>query len=299
MTPLTVPELPERSGAYRWLYADAQAGEWTVVCILMVGAVFSPRYLRRGAAPLAHTAVNVALYRGGRRRAWAFSEYTGAERTAERLRIGRSSIVYPPDGRVQVAIEEVGSPWGRPIRLQLDLEPLAPPSAVLRLSADRPHFWQLLAPRARAWLSIDGDPAQEGLGYHDSNWGEEPLGEGVDRWRWTRIHDGEGTRVSLRPEGEPSFEVDVRDGRVRVRRGTPLPPPTRRSFWGLQLPIALGAGEGLIAPPPRTLESAPFYARLERRAEGYEALSEVADFRRFRSPWFSWMARLRSRRAGP
>jgi carotenoid 1,2-hydratase len=60
----------------------------------------------------------------------------------------------------------------------------------------------------------------------------------------------------------------------------------RRSLWGLSIPTEI-AGR----PIDTTLESSPFYARLGAGA----ALVEVADFRRFASPYFRWMAYFRSR----
>lgn len=48
-------------------------------------------------------------------------------------------------------------------------------------------------------------------------------------------------------------------------------------------------------PVTSHLESSPFYARLEGAGDGFHALGEVADFRRFHSPLIRWMARFRMR----
>src|SRR4051794_24301071 len=71
-------------GGYAWWYVDALAPSGdALVCILLVGAPFSPDYaarLRAGerALPLEHCAVNLALDRRGRQIAWVMSEYGGA-----------------------------------------------------------------------------------------------------------------------------------------------------------------------------------------------------------------------------
>src|SRR5437879_1139085 len=69
-------------GSYKWWYIDALSddGRRGLTAILFVGSVFSPDYaarLRRGepALPEEHVAVNLALYQGGRQRAWVMSEY--------------------------------------------------------------------------------------------------------------------------------------------------------------------------------------------------------------------------------
>jgi len=151
----TFPPVPGSSGAYRWFYADARAGSYTVVCIFMIGAVFSPRYaaaLRRGARPLDHCAVNCAVYREGRRVAWAFTEHAGAGIDAGRLRIGASCFAYGAGGTVEVVVDERTAPWGRPLRVELALEPTAPPAPELRVDGAS-HTTGRRACRApgRAW----------------------------------------------------------------------------------------------------------------------------------------------------
>lgn len=288
---------PPASGAYRWLYADAHAAPYTVVCIFMIGAVFSPRYAaaqRRGARPDQHCAVNCALYRDGRRVAWAFTERAGATRTRDVLTIGRSSFAYAPDGTVRITIAERTAPWGRPLTLELALAPAAPPAPEVRVDGAQPHFWQACIPRAAATLVVDGAP-RAGLGYHDTNHGTERLGAGLPGWRWTRVHGADATWVRYRPPAPaPVLEMTARPDGTTLRTGDAVAEPLRRSGWGLRLPRRLAAGPADLVPTA-TLESAPFYARLEARRDGTHALGEVADFRRFHSPLLRWMAHVRMR----
>jgi len=151
---MRLPDWPDAPGAYRWLYADVTAGEVSAVFIFMVGAVFSPRYAARPADPRAHCAVNAAVYQGGRRRAWAFTEYPGAHLEGPTLRIGRSSLSYGDDGSLAIHVDERTVPWGGRLEASLVLRPTCPPVAPVRLSRGQPHFWQVLAARAHARLEV-------------------------------------------------------------------------------------------------------------------------------------------------
>lgn len=292
-----LPRLPERSGAYRWLYADAQAGPYTVVCIFMVGAVFSPRYAaaeRRGALPLDHCAVNCALYRDGRRLAWAFTERAGAVVEPDGLGIGASRFWYRPDGSAGIAVRERTAPWGRPLALGLELRPLAPPAPEVRVDGERPHFWEARIPRAQATLEIDG-ASLGGVGYHDTNHGTERLGPALPGWRWTRVHGRDATWIRYRPPvPAPGLDVTATATGTSVQSLGLPDEPLRRSAWGLRVPARLAAGP-VDLRAGALLESSPFYARLESTAGDVRALGEVADFRRFHSPLVRWMAHFRMR----
>lgn len=293
----TVSPLPQSSGAYRWFYADAHAGGCTVVCIFMVGAVFSPRYAaaaRRGARPLDHCAVNCAVYREGRRVAWAFTEHAGAEVGGGRLRIGGSRFAYHAGGGVEIVVAERTAPWGRPVRVELALEPAAPPAPEVRVDGASPHCWEARLPRARARLVVDGR-AVSGVGYHDTNHGPERLGGTLPGWRWTRIHGPEATWIRYRPPA-PARGIEVVAGAdgTSLREAALPAEALRRSGWGLGLPLRLAAGPTEL-PAAAVLESSPFYARLETADPALHAVGEVADFRRFHSPLIRWMAHFRMR----
>jgi carotenoid 1,2-hydratase len=302
---VTLPLPPPIPGAYRWFYADVQTERLTAVGIFMIGAVFSARYAvgaARGASPLEHCAVNFALYDRGRRRCWVFSEYGGVVRDGEEtLWIGRSCLARGADGRVELVVDDRTAPWGRPVRARLGLTPACAPVAPVALDDGGHHWWQPLACRATARLVLPDEGIDvAGLGYHDTNWGDEPLGGRLPGWRWGRVHGAERTGVALVPPApRPAIHL------VASARGVAAVPPAAapdagaRSGWALRLPARIAAG-GIDVPAEALLESAPFYARQEGRRDGLMALGEVADFHRFRSPWIRWMARFRTRvEAGP
>lgn len=301
-----LPLLPHLPGAYRWFYADVAAGDVSCVCIFMLGSLFSPRYsvaAQRGGRPLEHCAVNFALYRGGVRQLWVLSEYPHArlEVGGSALAIGRSRLELLEGGRVRMDVDERTAPWGRPVRARLELEPLTPQGDVVRLVDALPHYWQPLAPRARAALEVEGVLARrEGLGYHDTNHGDEPLGRRLQGWRWVRTHLDDATVVDYRlPDGTLPVRVTARAGEVACeRRPAQGEGQDTLTAWGLRVPARLEGQRLRLAP--RLLESSPFYARVEARGPGADALGEVADFRRFHSPFIRWMAHFRTRveRAG-
>lgn len=296
-----LPTLPEAAGAYRWFYADVTAGPFSAVFIFMVGSLFSPRYsvaARRGGLPLEHSAVNFALYHQGVRRLWVLSEYARAEVEAPgRLRIGRSTLTYGEGGEVRVKVEDRTAPWGRPVSARLTLEPLTPVGEVVQLMPELPHYWQALAPRARARLEVPSLGVKaRGLGYHDTNHGDELLGARLSGWHWARTHREDETVVDYHlPDGVAPLTVVADRRGVRCERG-PVhgPRPTSITGWGLRVPSRLHVGNEVVGQP-RLLESSPFYARLEARQGPLDSLGEVADFRRFHSPFIRWMAHFRTR----
>ncbi|MFZ5446005.1 MAG: carotenoid 1,2-hydratase [Myxococcota bacterium] len=288
---------------YRWLYLDVAAGDVTVVVIFMLGAPFSPRYsveARRGAPPLNHCAVNLAVYERGARLCWVLTEYPKAELSErESVRIGQSSWEYRKDGTAHVRVVDQ-TPWlGRPMEAELVLTPESPVGPELQLVEGVPHYWQPLAARARAKVTVKSLGLElEGRAYHDTNHGERLLGDGVEAWRWTRTHGGDVTRIVYEPQHEKPILVEARADAVTHRRlDAELDVTLQRSGWGLQVPASLEPMAGGSITAPHLLESSPFYARLEAPGPGLHAMSEVADFKRFHSPWIRWMANFRTRGA--
>jgi carotenoid 1,2-hydratase len=300
-----LPALPDSPGAYRWFYADVTAGEYSAVFIFMVGSLFSPRYsagARRGALPLEHCAVNFALYHRGTRRRWVLSEYARSSvrvrRGGRALHIGRSLLEYGLDGTVRMEVDERCAPFGGAVRARLVLEPRGLAAEEMQLVPGLPHFWRVLAPRADARLEVLSEGVvAEGIGYHDSNHGAELLGERLPGWHWARVHGPEETVVDYHlPGGVGPLRVTA-DALGTKSERRPLLAQVRDTSltgWGLRVPAWLYAGNTVVGEP-RLLESSPFYARVEARRGGLDVMGEVADFRRFHSPFIRWMAHFRTR----
>ncbi len=284
--------IPHTPGAYRWYYFDVVAGEVTAVFIFMVGSLFSPRYVksaRRGAQPVAHAAINFAVYQRGRARQWVMSEYPLLSVKERELRIGGSALRWNEDGTLGVSIEE-RTPWlGRPVRAELHFTPQVRCEQSFELVPGLSHRWQPFAPRGHAKFTWR-DQTFEGLGYHDGNHGEVPLGTDLRGWDWQRTHHGELTRIAYRPWHDsvtPLLVSATADGIVDTRAHLPHT-MTTTTGWGLPVPSEQHA----------LLESSPFYARLENNSEHAQTMCEVADFQRFRTPPITWLAYFRTRMEG-
>ncbi len=290
----------------------SEDGQHGITLIAFLGSVFSPYYAfrrrslaKRGAMadPLAHAALNVALY--GRPGRWAMTERGGraVAREAGALAIGPSSLRW--DGSTLViTVSEIGAPLPRAIRGEVRLTPEALTGFSATLDDAGRHRWRPMAPRARVEVALD-QPALRwsGTGYLDSNDGDEPLEAGFRRWDWSR---------AVLPAGETAILYDTfpRAGRERgiaihvARDGavSPIAAPPRVALprTGWRLPRFTRAEDG-AAQVTRTLTDAPFYARsvLQTRLLGdrAEAIHESVDLERFARPWTQLMLPFRMPRA--
>src|SRR5450631_125994 len=211
MKPFLLEALPDAPGAYRWYYADVVSGDTTAVFILLLGSIFSARYAARaarGARPLQHCAVNFVLYQGGIRRQWVLSEYGHAEVGPRELRIGDSRLCYRDDGTVEVFIRARTAPFGAVTKAFLSLRPESPRLASQLLVPGLSHTWTPLAVRAKATLRLPMlDKTLEGVGYHDSNAGDSPLGGNLPGWTWARVHGPLSTHVQYWLPGGAQLRV--------------------------------------------------------------------------------------------
>jgi carotenoid 1,2-hydratase len=308
-------------GGYVWWYVDALSPSGDgLVCIFFAGSVFSPDYaarLGRGerALPGEHAAVNLALYRGGRRVAWVMSEYGSLVATEARVAVGRSEL-WRDGGAFRIRLHERSAPLRLPVEGSIEAEPEAgamAPGIISAAGGGATHGWQVLAPRARVRARFRRPAfALDGVGYVDRNWGDGRLEDAFARWSWARFHGPRRTTIV--------YALVDRDGRRRAfsaeaaagdEGGAPVeetPAPeggTRRAAWGLTLPLGFGAGapERLRVAPDELLEQAPFYARyrarLVERGLPVEALGmgEHLDLDRFRSPFIRFLLRYKMRHA--
>ena len=287
--------------------------------------------MRRGerALPLEHTAVNLALYRGGRQVTWVMSEYQGAGALDDgHIAVGGAELERDAAGGALIAIADrttpfmtmVTGPLGRRVEGEILIEPLCGPMAPCTIagqSGSRPHIhtWQALAPRARVRarfrhpdhahvgeLSFDSD------GYFDRNHGDGRLEDAFARWGWARFHGEGATTVLYACEGRGgerrvlgARSADGDSGVCPVEL-TPLAEGApRRAGWGLRIPSRFGGAE-LSCAPTFLLERSPFYSRYGARLEGSQAgggatvgLGEWLDLDRFRSRWHQFLLRFKTR----
>ncbi len=275
--------------------------------IAFVGSVFSPTYFRARAReltpePARFCALNVALYQEGRTR-WAFTEPPShrTHRSRDALQLGYSRVAWEEDALV-IHVNERTAGLGLPLRGTVRLRPHHRFQHPLALDANARHHWWAVAPRADLEVELE-QPALRfrGSGYHDTNFGREPLERAFETWDWSRAELDEGTAVlyDSRPrEGEAAERglLFRSDGRVEpLTAAVHHRLPT--SGWGIHRATRADA------EPPRlvrTLENTPFYARslLATTLAGQRvaAIHESVSLSRFERPIVQLMLPFRMRR---
>lgn len=266
-------------------------GQHGLTIIGFVGSVFSPyyKYARKngGGDSENHCALNVALY-GGKRR-WAMTERgaTRVMRDAKKFSVGPSSMTWEEDDLI-IEINERCMPLPFAIRGRVRLTPGQCYDAPVAIDAHNKHFWHAVAPHARVTVEFEKpDLSWSGAGYHDMNWGEEPLEHGFKKWTWLRAKTQSGTQVlydvERRDGSNFSFGSCFKDGRA-IERDLPPAHNLGRGSWGMARTVHSEAKPRLIS----TLEDAPFYTRnhVEMTLDGVpcEAFHESLSLDRFISP---------------
>lgn len=284
-------------------------GETAVVVIALVGNPFSPTYARArsrtdSAMPLSFSALNVAVVGRGAK-LWSLTERAirESDRSAAGVAIGRSAMEWKNDALV-VSIDERTAPLGRSIRGRITLRPRICTELELSLDAEGRHRWWPAVPLGDLEVELD-EPGLRfvGRGYHDANFGTEPLDVGFERWSWSRAHVGgpsarEGALLTYdvrdRAGGERMFALDVSSsGDARVREDlerTALPP----TLWRLDRSTL--APRMTSARVVRSLEDGPFYARALIGAGGTTvAMHEELSLDRLRRSWVRFLSGFRMR----
>jgi carotenoid 1,2-hydratase len=186
------------------------------------------------------------------------------------------------------------------VRGKVTLRPECVTGAALDLDAYARHGWWPVAPLARIEVDLDRPRVRfRGHGYHDANWGAEPLEAGFERWTWSRSRIGAEARIAYDVEprhggsGEPvGLRVDTMGRVQRVEPGPLVTLP--RTGWGLRRGARAEA-----ASLARSLEDGPFYARalVHARVAGRDALAvhEVLEGARLRRRWVRFLTGFRMR----
>ncbi len=285
---------------YAWWYLDAISddGRHGLTLIAFVGSVFSPYYAwaraRGRGDPLAHCAINVALYGPGGR--WSMTERDGTAvvRERERLTIGPSGLRWSNDC-LTIDLNEWSVPIPRRVRGRIRVRPGISSGQPVELDPEGRHVWTPVMPKAHVEVTMHHPGLDwSGTGYLDHNAGSEPLEKRFDSWTWSRAMTSAGPVVL--------YETQLIDGERRALAlhfdpsGTihtlPESPPARlpTSRWGVERSTRSDDGNaGLQA----VWEDTPFYNRslvtTRVRGEHVKAVHESLSLRRFKAPWVQMM----------
>lgn len=287
-------DLDVTRGGYAWWYLDAISddGRHGLTMIAFIGSVFSPYYAwaraRGNANPLAHCAINLALYGPGGR--WCMTERGQSALTRDRdtLRVGPSSLRLS-DGALDIDLNEWAVPIPRPMRGRIRATPEIINSHSLTLDPAGRHRWMPIWPAARVELDFSHPALQwSGSGYFDHNQGTEPLEHCFDNWTWSRAMTRSGPVVLYDTEsrdgqhGAHALHFDHQGNVHRLPSPTPVTLP--KSRWGIARPTRSDDGQARVRA---TWEDTPFYARslVDTRllGEPVKAVHEGLSLRRFSS----------------
>ena len=259
--------------------------------------MFSPYYARarkRGNAdPLAHCALNVALYGDGKR--WACTERgrAGARRDValSTLSIGPSALYW--DGNaLTIRIDEISVPLPRRIKGSVRVYPDALFDATFALDVEGQHRWSPLAPCARVEVSLSHPQLRwAGAGYLDSNHGDAPLENAFRHWHWMRagLKSGSAVLYDGRRRDGSDFSLAMhfnRRGEIEQIAAPPMQ-PLPSTLWGISR--SARADQDHQPTVSKTLEDTPFYARslvgTRLLGETANAVHESLSLDRFASGW--------------
>ena len=234
--------------------------------------------------------MNVCLY-GPRANRWAMTERKrGAlARDAHNLMIGPSALSWD-GGVLTIRINEISTPFFKPVSGVVRVEPSGVNTHVFDLSKKGQHIWRPIAPSAHVTAAFSQPGLRwSGDGYFDMNAGDEPLEEGFVDWTWSRAALSAGSTVlydaNLRA-GDP-LSMALRFDRNGDFEQAPPPrlAPLPRTRWRVARMTRSDEGAAAIA---RNLEDTPFYARtlLDTRLFGERVASmhESLSLNRFANP---------------
>ncbi len=238
-------------------------------------------------------ALNVGLYGPGFNR-WTMTERgrSALTQAPRRLDIGPSSLRWDGDDLV-IEIDEWTVPIPRKVKGTIRVSAPSRTTAPFALDANGRHFWQPIAPAARATVAMASPGGDwSGEAYIDSNWGSEPLEDGFRSWNWSRaaLPDGAGVYYdAIARDGEERHLALRFDEKATVRH---IPLPARQKLppgpiWRVarETPVAGSTQAKTLA----MLEDTPFYTR-SRIATSFDdervtAVHESLDLDRFSKPW--------------
>ena len=294
---------------YAWWYLDAISddGRYGLTLIAFIGSVFSPYYAwarERGRGdPLAHCAINVALY--GPHGRWSMTERgrPALARDPESMQIGPSALRW--DGEALVAdLNEWSAPIPRRIRGRIRLHPKFVNTEAIALDPDGLHQWTPVSPAARVEVELEQPNLRwSGGGYFDHNSGTQPLERCFDTWFWCRAATQTGPVILYelqRCDGQRQalalhFDQDGKRHALNVQSATALP----RTRWGVERPVRTDDG---LVELRSTWEDTPFYSRslitARLNGERVSAVHESLSLKRFSKRWVQLMLPFRMPRRG-
>ncbi|MCC5941067.1 MAG: hypothetical protein JJU37_05945 [Balneolaceae bacterium] len=197
-----------KPGSYEWWYFDAQSIDgYSIVVIFYEGNPFSKRYIKgisSGSDSLAefYPAISISLYKDGKPIFYAFEEFLSSECifSADKPigNAGNNSFTGKKiEGEIQyqIMLDQLLEN-GDSIKGTISFRSGDMKFSLMDSNSEEPsaHVWNLIQPSAdvEGTLTLGGSNSEEihfkGTGYHDHNFGSEPMKDTFDEWYWGRYH---------------------------------------------------------------------------------------------------------------
>lgn len=194
-------------GAYEWWYFDglSEDKKYGFVIILYLNNPFSTNYIKElddsGLSVSKHPAISISLYKQQKTIYYSFLEFEERDFSWDHddwtLSIKKHILRYNfKDGVMSFELEleqELAS--GHALSGTLSGTSVVPAIDLISKENTEGHIWNLLAPSVDMEVNLqmsDGSNKElingEFRGYHDHNYGEEPMKESFRDWYWGRYH---------------------------------------------------------------------------------------------------------------
>ncbi len=205
-----------KPGSYEWWYFDARSIEgYTVVIIFYDGNPFSRRYIKSMELNEGHTAsdypaISISVYKMGVPLFYSFEEFNAEDSFYSgkhpQGKAGLNSFKgVLKDNRITYEITlnqkvENGDHLKGQLSFTSGLFEFGEKTEALSGNGEA-HTWNLVMPACdvNGLLEISGFKSFsihfEGIGYHDHNYGNEPMKESFDEWYWGRFHLKDSTLI--------------------------------------------------------------------------------------------------------
>jgi carotenoid 1,2-hydratase len=199
------PNVNPPEGAYEWWYFDGLSDDeiYGFVIILYINNPFSPKYIKelynKDVRTSKHPAVSISLYKQQKTVYYSFLEFGEDDFSWDseewQLSIGNHKLHYSfSEGELGMRLElqqELAS--GHKLKGELTGKAVIPAEDLISKGKGERHFWNLLMPSVSLDVNFRvNDGSSEDVikgqfrGYHDHNYGAEPMKESFRDWYWGR-----------------------------------------------------------------------------------------------------------------